>query len=65
MSCLTGYFGYLDAALGPQTSLAEALLQAADKGAVAALMPTGMSTTAGQHIFNNAVFEALFVNDIR
>ncbi len=28
-------------------------------------MPTGMTTTAGQHIFNNAVFEALFVNDIR
>jgi hypothetical protein len=65
MSCLTGYFGYLDAALGPQPSLAEQLLQATDKGAVAALMPTGMSTTAGQHIFNNAVFEAIFVNDIR
>jgi hypothetical protein len=65
MSCLTGYFGYLDAALGPQPSLAEAMLVPADKGAVAALMPTGMSTTAGQHIFNNAVFEALFVNDIR
>ncbi len=28
-------------------------------------MPTGMTTTAGQHIFNNAVFEAIFVNDIR
>jgi hypothetical protein len=65
MSCLTGYFGYLDAALGPQPSLAEQLLLAADKGAVAALMPTGMTTTAGQHIFNNAVFEALFVNDNR
>ncbi len=26
MSCLTGYFGYLDAALGPQPSLAEALV---------------------------------------
>ncbi len=37
----------------------------ADKGAVAALMPTGMTTTAGQHILNNAVFEAFFVNDIR
>jgi hypothetical protein len=28
-------------------------------------MPTGMSTTAGQHILNNAVFETIFVNDIR
>jgi hypothetical protein len=65
MSCLTGYFGYLDAVLGPQPSLAEALLLPAGKGAVAALMPTGMTTTAGQQILNNAVFEALFVNDIR
>jgi hypothetical protein len=65
MSCLTGYFGYLDAVLGAEPSLAEALLLPANKGAVAALMPTGMSTTAGQHIFNNAVFEALFINDIR
>jgi hypothetical protein len=65
MSCLTGYFGYLDAALGQQPSLAEQLLLATDKGAVAAFMPTGMTTTAGQHILNTAVFETLFVNDIR
>ncbi|MGD9133902.1 MAG: C25 family cysteine peptidase, partial [Desulfobacterales bacterium] len=65
MSCLTGYFGYLDAFLGPEPSLAEALLQPGNKGAVAALMPTGMTTTAGQQILNNAVFEAFFVNDIR
>jgi hypothetical protein len=65
MSCLTGYFGYLDAALGPQPSLAEQLLLATDKGAVAALMPTGMTTTAGQQILNNAIFEVLFVNDVR
>ena len=65
MSCLTGYFGYLDAALGPQPSLAEALLQPADKGAVAAFMPTGMTTTAGQQILNNAVFESIFINDVR
>jgi hypothetical protein len=65
MSCLTGYFGYLDATDGPEPSLAEALLLPADKGAVAALMPTGMSTTAGQQILNNAVFEALFTDDIR
>jgi hypothetical protein len=65
MSCLTGYFGYLDAALGPQPSLAEALLQPADKGAVAAFMPTGMTTTAGQQILNNAVFETIFIKDVR
>jgi hypothetical protein len=65
MSCLTGYFGYLDAVLGPDPSLAEALLLPAGKGAVAALMPTGMTTTAGQQILNNAVFEAFFTDDTR
>jgi hypothetical protein len=65
MSCLTGYFGYLDKDDGPQPSLAEQLLLATDKGAAAALMPTGMTTTGGQHILNNAIFEALFVDDIR
>jgi hypothetical protein len=28
-------------------------------------MPTGMTTTAGQQILNNAVFEAFFTDDIR
>jgi hypothetical protein len=65
MSCLTGYFAYLDAEDGAAPSLAEALLLPANKGAVAALMPTGMTTTAGQQVLNNAVFEAVFVNDIR
>jgi hypothetical protein len=65
MSCLTGYFGYLDALLGPEPSLAEALMLSAGKGAVAALMPTGMTTTTGQSILNTAIFEAIFVSDIR
>jgi hypothetical protein len=53
MSCLTGYFGYLDAALGPESSLAEQLLVATDKGAAAAFMPTGMSTTADRFCQTN------------
>jgi hypothetical protein len=65
MSCLTGYFAYLDETDGPQPSLAEALMLPADKGAVAALMPTAMTTTAGQQVLNNAIFEAFFTNDIR
>ena len=53
MSCLTGYFIY------PQTgayaadswrSLAEGWLWPASAGAVAALMPTGMTDTDGQHL---------------
>ena len=53
MSCLTGYFIY------PQTggyaadswrSLAEGWLWPANAGAVAALMPTAMTDTVGQHL---------------
>jgi hypothetical protein len=65
MSCLTGYFGYLDPQTGPEPSMAEALLRADGKGAVAALMPTGMTSTGGQHILDNALFEAIFNKDIR
>jgi hypothetical protein len=65
MSCLTGYFGYLDPQNGPEPSLAEALLRADGKGAVASLMPTGMTSTGGQHILDNALFEAIFTKDIR
>jgi uncharacterized delta-60 repeat protein len=63
MSCLTGYFGGLDAWENP--SLMEALLRAENKGAAAALMPTGETATEGQHILNTALFESLFTEDIR
>ena len=68
MSCLTGYFIY------PQTgayaadswrSLAEGWLWPADAGAVAALMPTGMTDTDGQHLLSNALYEAIFTLDRR
>jgi len=65
MSCLTGNFGYVSASQGAVPSLAEVLLQADAEGAVAALMPTAMTTTAGQHILNTALFEAFFSDDIR
>ena len=50
---------------GTVPSLAETLLLADSEGAVAALMPTAMTTTAGQHILNTALFEAFFTDDIR
>jgi hypothetical protein len=56
MSCLTGRFGYVEDEKGQVPSL---------EGAVAALMPTAMTTTAGQHILNTALFEAFFTDDIR
>jgi hypothetical protein len=64
MSCETGSFAYPEAAFWSPLSLAEALLRS-DAGAVAALMPTGMTTTDGQHILDTALFEAIFTKDIR
>jgi hypothetical protein len=65
MTCLSGYFAYLNKTVGPQPSLAEALLKADGKGAIATLMPTAMTSTGGQHILDAALFEALFQKDIR
>ena len=65
MTCLTGYFGYLNPQSGPEPSLAEALIKADGKGAIAALMPTAMTSTSGQHILDVALFEAIFTKDIR
>jgi hypothetical protein len=62
MSCLTGYFAYPEAWTA---SLAEVLLRTADRGTAAALMPTGMTTTAGQHVLNTAMFESIFTEDER
>jgi hypothetical protein len=63
MSCLTGYFGYPESWSFP--SLAEAMLRSAGKGAVAALMPTGMTPPEGQHVLDTALFEAIFTEDLR
>jgi hypothetical protein len=63
MSCLNGFFAYPDIWNFP--SLAEGLLLAVDKGAVAAFMPTGMTPPEGQHIMDTALFEAIFTEDIR
>jgi hypothetical protein len=62
MSCETGFFAYPQVWFNP--SLAEALLRS-PAGAVAALMPTGMTTTPGQRILNSALFEHIFSEDIR
>jgi hypothetical protein len=65
MTCLTGYFGYLDPQDGPEPSLAEALIKADGKGAIALLMPTAMTSVGGQYILDVALFEAIFTKDIR
>jgi hypothetical protein len=63
MGCLSGHFVYPEDWNYP--SLAEALLRAEDKGAAAALMSTGQTTTEGQHILDTALFDAIFNQDIR
>ncbi len=63
MGCLSGHFVYPEDWNYP--SLAEALLRAEDKGAAAALMSTGLTTTEGQHILNTALFDAIFNQDVR
>jgi hypothetical protein len=65
MTCLTGYFGYLDPQDGPEPSLAEALIKSDGKGAIALLMPTAMTSVGGQYILDTALFEAIFQKDIR
>jgi hypothetical protein len=62
MTCLTGYCAYPEAWNFP--SMAEALMRS-DKAAVAAFMPTGMTTSGGQHVMDKALFDAIFVQDIR
>jgi hypothetical protein len=62
MSCESGFFADPENWFNP--SLGEALLRS-DAGAVAAFMPTGMTTTPGQEILNNALFEAIFTDDVR
>jgi hypothetical protein len=63
MGCLSGHFVYPEDWGFP--SLAEALLRAEDKGAAAALMSTGLTTTEGQNILDTALFDAIFNQDIR
>jgi hypothetical protein len=63
MTCLAGYFAYPESWSFP--SLAESLLRPEGKGAVAALMPTGMTVPEGQHVLDRALFDAVFTQDIR
>jgi hypothetical protein len=62
MTCLTGYFAYPEAWGFP--SMAGALLRS-ENGAIAALMPTGMTSPGGQHILDTALFDAIFTEDVR
>ena len=64
LACLSGYFIYPYTGSSWQ-SLAEALMLPADRGAVAALMPTGMTNTDTQQVLSKALDEAIFSRDVR
>jgi hypothetical protein len=64
MACLTGYFIYPFAG-DSWRSLAEGWLWPADRGAIGALMPTGMTAPEGQQILSNGLYEAIFALDKR
>ena len=63
MACLTGYFADPESFGYP--SLTETLMRSEEKGAVAAFMPTGMTSPTDQRILSAALFEAIFTKDIR
>jgi hypothetical protein len=68
MACLSGYFIY--PALGAYSaeswvSLAEGFLRPETQGAVAALMPSGMTEVNGQRVLSNALMDAIFSEDRR
>jgi hypothetical protein len=65
MGCLSGNFVFPEGWNVTLPSLAEALLRAGEKGAVAALMSTGQTTTEGQHVLDSALFDAIFNQDVR
>jgi hypothetical protein len=68
MTCLTGYFIYPSAggyAGSGWLSLAEGFMLPANRGAIAALMPTAMTDTAGQQVLSNALYEGIFALDKR
>ena len=55
MNCLNGYFHF------PYfNSLAEELLKAEDRGAIAAFSPTGLSLDGPAHLYHQALLQALF-----
>ncbi|MEJ5359477.1 MAG: C25 family cysteine peptidase [Desulfobacterales bacterium] len=68
LSCLTGYFLYPEGgwfAADAWRSLAEGWLRPTATGAIAALMPTGMTDTVGQQLLGHALYEAIFLLDRR
>ena len=62
MDCLDGYWNY---AVDAWTSLAEEMVRAPDKGAVAAYSPTGLGVASGHDFLNRAFYSAIFEGGVQ
>jgi hypothetical protein len=60
MTCLDGYWIYPN-----RPSLAEELVRADDRGAVATFSPTGLGVATGHHVLQRRFYDALFQDGIR
>ncbi len=60
MACLTGSFQYPSPSGIDNSSIAEKLLKAENKGAIAALGSTGMGVSTGQDFLNRGLYQAIF-----
>lgn len=64
MTCQEGYFIFPSPSGKDYSSLAESMVRAAGKGAVASLSPTGFGLGSGHHYLNDSLFEAFFYKGI-
>lgn len=60
LTCLTGFFHNPSPPGQDYSSLAEILLKAADRGAIAVWASTGMGFASGQDYLNRGLFDAIF-----
>jgi len=60
LTCLTGFFHNPSPPGQDYSSLAETLLKAADRGAIAVWASTGMGFASGQDYLNRGLFDAIF-----
>ncbi len=64
MTCLEGYFITPSPSTADYSSLGEAIVRAAGKGAVASWSPTGLGVALGHDYMNRDIFDAFFYDGV-
>ncbi len=64
MTCAEGYFIYPSSATLDRSGLAESIVRAPAKGAIASWSPTGEGLAAGHSFLDHGLFEALFFDGV-